>query len=89
MGLLKKYRHRTNPTACAIEFMKTVGADLHIRPNALCLYGQSILSISFTVTMIWWRVAIVVVQNGTLGRICKSAPTIFVNLRAQAVKFVR
>ncbi len=24
-------------------------------PNALCLYRQSILSILFTVTMIWWR----------------------------------
>ena len=25
--LLKKYRHQTNLTACAIEFMKMVGAD--------------------------------------------------------------
>ncbi len=33
MGLLKKYRHCMNPTACAIEFMQTVGADLHIRPT--------------------------------------------------------
>ena len=33
MRLLKKYRHRMNPTACAIEFKKMVGADLHIRPT--------------------------------------------------------
>ena len=33
MGLLKKYRHCMNPTACAIEFKKTVGSDLHIRPK--------------------------------------------------------
>ena len=33
MGLLKEYRHQTNLTACAIEFKKTVGADLHIRPK--------------------------------------------------------
>ncbi len=25
--------HNVNATACAIEFMKTVGADLHIRPK--------------------------------------------------------
>ena len=25
MGLFQKYRHRMNPTACAIELMKTVG----------------------------------------------------------------
>ena len=39
-------------------FHRIVEADLYIRPNALCLYGQSILSISFTVTMIWWRRAV-------------------------------
>ena len=33
MGLLKKYRHCKNSTACAIKFMKIVGADLHIRPK--------------------------------------------------------
>ena len=33
MGLLKKYRYQTNLTACAIEFTKMVGADLHIRPH--------------------------------------------------------
>ncbi len=33
MGLLKKYCHRPNVTACAIEFKKMVGADLHIRPT--------------------------------------------------------
>ena len=27
MELLKKYRHRTNLTACAIELKKMVGAD--------------------------------------------------------------
>ena len=32
-ALLKKYRHRTSPTACATKFTKTVGADLHIRPK--------------------------------------------------------
>ena len=32
MELLKKYCHRSNVTACVIEFMKMVGADLHIRP---------------------------------------------------------
>ena len=31
--LLKKYRHCMDLTACAIEFMKTVGADLYIRPK--------------------------------------------------------
>ena len=31
-GLLKKYHHHSNVTACAIEFMKTVEVDLHIRP---------------------------------------------------------
>ena len=36
---------------------------MHIRPNALCLYRQSILSISFTVTMIWWRMAIGILQG--------------------------
>ncbi len=30
---MKKYRHCTNLTACAIEFKKMVGADLHIRPH--------------------------------------------------------
>ena len=33
MGLLKKYYHHPDVTACAIEFMKTVGADLYIRPK--------------------------------------------------------
>ena len=33
MELLKKYRYGMNLTACAIEFMKMVGADLHIRPR--------------------------------------------------------
>ena len=33
VGLLKKYRHHSNVTACAIEFIKMVGADLHIRPK--------------------------------------------------------
>ena len=33
LGLLKKYCHHSNVTACAIEFTKTVGADLHVRPN--------------------------------------------------------
>ena len=69
-------------------FHRIVGADLYIRPNALYLYRQSILSISFTVTMIWWRVAVGFVQDGTVGRICKSAPTVFLNSMAQAVKFV-
>ena len=31
--LLKKYYHCSNVTVCAIKFMKTVGADLHIRPK--------------------------------------------------------
>ncbi len=29
------------------------------------------------------------VRDGTVGRICKSAPTVFVNLVAQAVEFVK
>ena len=29
----------------ATNFMKMVGADLYIRPNALCLYEQSIYSL--------------------------------------------
>ena len=33
MGLFKEYRHCMNPTACATKFMKTVGADLYIRPK--------------------------------------------------------
>ena len=33
MVLLKKYRHRMNPIACAIEFMKVVGADSHVCPT--------------------------------------------------------
>ena len=33
MGLLKKYRYCMNLTACTIEFVKMVGADLHIRPK--------------------------------------------------------
>ena len=32
-ALLQKHCHCTNPTACAIEFMKTVGVDLYIRPK--------------------------------------------------------
>ena len=40
MGLLKKYRHQTNLTACAIEFMKMVGADLHIRPKVESLHNS-------------------------------------------------
>ena len=33
MGLLKKCRNCSNVTACAIKFMKTVGADLYVRPT--------------------------------------------------------
>ena len=33
MGLLKKYPHRMNLTACALKFMIMVGADLYIRPK--------------------------------------------------------
>ena len=33
MWMFEKYRHRSNLTACAIGFMKVVGADLHIRPK--------------------------------------------------------
>ena len=33
MRLLKKYCHRMNLTACAIECTKMVGADLYIRPK--------------------------------------------------------
>ena len=33
MRLLKKYCHHSNVTARANEFTKTVGADLHVRPN--------------------------------------------------------
>ena len=33
--------------------------------------------------------AVTVVRNGTLGRICKSAPTVFINYMAQAVTFVQ
>ena len=36
--LLKKYRHRSNVTACAIKFIKTVGADLYIRPKVEFLH---------------------------------------------------
>ena len=56
-------------------FRETVGEGLHALPNALRLYRQSILSISFMVTMISWRGAVLLVQNGTLGRTYKSAPT--------------
>ena len=30
---MEKYCHYPNVTACAIEFMEMVGADLHIRPK--------------------------------------------------------
>ena len=33
LELLKKQHHSLNVTACATEFMKPVGADLHIRPK--------------------------------------------------------
>ena len=32
-GTVEKYCYRSDVTACAIKFMKTVGADLHIRPT--------------------------------------------------------
>ena len=32
-GTVEKYCYRSDVTACAIQFMKTVGADLHIRPT--------------------------------------------------------
>ena len=41
MGLLKKYRRRSNVNACAIKFMKTVGADLYIRPKVEFLHKES------------------------------------------------
>ena len=41
MGLLKKYRHQTNLTVCAIEFTKIVGADLHIRPKVESLHKEN------------------------------------------------
>ena len=40
--VLFKEEHRKNLAACAIELMKMVGADLHIRPNALRLHNQYI-----------------------------------------------
>ena len=33
MRLLKNYHYHKNLIACAIEFTKMVGADLHIRPS--------------------------------------------------------
>ena len=66
-------------------------------PNALRLYRQSILSISFTVTMIWWRGAVRFVQELNFradNRKCHltywlkwrlySAPTVFINSMAHS-----
>ena len=71
MGLLKKYRHCTNPTACAVEFTKTVGADLYIRPypcSLRCGAGQ------WKCRLTYW-----------LNRRLYSAPTIFINSMTQRI----
>ena len=71
MGLLKKYSiHRRGGFIYPPKRVVSVRA-IHS-------------SILFTVTIIIWRVAVEFVQDGTVGRICKSAPTIFVNLVARS-----
>ena len=41
LGLLKKYRHRSNLTACALKFTQTVEADSYVRPSALRLHNSN------------------------------------------------
>ena len=41
LGLLKKQCCYTNLTACAIQFIKTVGADLYIRPKVESLHKEN------------------------------------------------
>ena len=45
--------------------------------------GKDCASTRQMVCMIWGRKAVTFVRNGTVGRIYKSAPTVFVNLMAQ------
>ena len=41
MELLNNYRYCINPTACAIEFKKMVGADLYICPKVESSYKST------------------------------------------------
>ncbi len=56
-------------------------------PVTCCVCTNNHLSIKFMQTIILWRKAVTVLQDGTVGRIYKSAPTVFVNSMAQAVTF--
>ena len=78
-------------------------ADMLVRPYRLHKFGgasgwvyaiavlfqQPHSFISFMETKIRWREAVRLVQDGTVGRICKSAPTVFLNSMAQAVGFMQ
>ena len=75
MRLLKKYRHQTNLTACAIEFMKTVGADLHIRPKVPSCTNSTALRHQIMVTVNEMDRMDCLYRHNPLGRIYKSAPT--------------
>ena len=83
--------------SCAEQYFR---ADMQIRPYRfrklngawrLRLSDDSTFStapfISFVGTKTEWRGTVAVVPSGTLGRICKSAPTVFVNSMAQTVTF--
>ena len=72
--------------------VRYVRANIRVRPYHLRKFnGASGYVCAITrqmVTMIWWRAAIMIVRNGTVGRTYDFAPTIFVSLVAQAVTFV-
>ena len=48
-------------------------------PNATYLHDLYIHPSNLMQIIILWRVAVEFVQTGTVGRICKSAPTVYVN----------
>ena len=98
MGLLKKYRHQKNLTACAIEFMKMVGGRIEppIEPVGQSAFQLSALKLSPRANLPAPRQQIMVTVNemdrmdclyrrNALGQIYKSAPTILWNTFSTAL----
>ena len=52
-------------------------------------FREGMLALPYCGSRNYMARAVAVLQGGTVGRICKSAPTVFMNYMAQAVKFVR
>ena len=58
-------------------------------PKRIALAKIKSYIIQFMGTKTKWRVAVAVVQNGTVGRTYKSAPTVSLNVMAQAVEHLQ